>query len=126
MSPSGSPTVPCSVMPSTACKSTYQECANRPAPTPSRSCSPPEPRRNQEAGIGLDEPKLAEEIEPPEETTPEIAYGLESAKPDLQSTFKKPGGGVVRRAPRARARASKWEMVRRVILAQERERRTGS
>ncbi len=31
-------------------------------------------------------------------------YGLESAKPNLQSTFKKPGGGVVRRAPRVRAR----------------------
>src|SRR5208337_5027694 len=28
-------------------------------------------------------------------------YGLESAKPDLQSTFKKPGAGVIRRASRA-------------------------
>ena len=41
----------------------------------------------------------------PEEPRRSNDYGLKSAKPDLQSTFKKPGGGVVRRAPRARARA---------------------
>ena len=32
-------------------------------------------------------------------------YGLESAKPDLQSTFKKPGAGGIRRALLARVHA---------------------
>ena len=53
-------------------------------------------------------------------------YGLESAKPDLQSGFKKPGAGVIRRASRARARTLSWGLLRRVILAQRCERRTGS
>ena len=51
-------------------------------------------------------------------------YGLESAKPDLQSTFKNPGGGVVRRAPRACAHDKKWGLLRYVILAQRGESRT--
>ena len=39
------------------------------------------------------------EAGPPIHVEPD--YGLESAKPDLQSTFKKPGAGVIRRASRA-------------------------
>jgi len=54
-------------------------------------------------------------------------YGLESAKPDLQSTFKKPGRGVIRRALLcARARTITWGLLRCVILAQKRESRTGN
>ncbi len=51
-------------------------------------------------------------------------YGLESAKPDLQSTFKKPGRGVIRQA--TRVRTLKWGLLRCIILAQKRESGTGN
>ncbi len=51
-------------------------------------------------------------------------HGLESAKPDLQSTFKKPGRGVIRQA--TRVRTLKWGLLRCIILAQKRESGTGN
>src|SRR5262245_32242828 len=44
--------------------------------------------------------------------------GLESAKPDLQSTFKKPDG-LAWRGSRACARTAKWETLRRLLMPVE-------
>jgi hypothetical protein len=51
---------------------------------------------------------------PPSRTLP-IHKGLESAKPDLQSLFKKPGG-LARQEPRACARTSKWVTLRCLLM----------